>query len=167
MSFMALKLIGKERLFHVADLNFDYGLGTFAGVNVLPKVTAMTQYSYRNSHKLVVNLLRQWNVILKDKGYIQGRHINLDFHSIPHWGEDSQLDNHWVPTRGKAMKSVLSFFAQDLDTTYLCYSNGQLSKEDAPDEVLNFVSFYHKSHGKFPQCLVFDSKLTTYISTSY
>ena len=162
MSFMALKLIGKERLSHVADLNFDYGLGTFAGLNVLPKVAAITQYSYRNPHRLVVTLLKKWNIVLKDKGYIQCRHINLDFHAIPHWGEESQLENHWVPTRGKAMKSVLCFFAQDLDTTYLCYSNGHLSKEEAPDEILNFVSFYHKSHGTFPECLVFDSKLTTY-----
>lgn len=60
------------------------------------------------------------------------------------------------------MKSVLCFFAQDLDTTYLCYSNGQLSREEAPDEILNFVSFYHKSHVAFPECLIFDSKLTTY-----
>ena len=162
MSFMALKLIGRERLSHVVDLNFDYGLGTFAGLNVLPKSAAMTQYSYRNSHHLVVKLLKKWNIVLKDKGYIQGRHINLDFHSIPHWGEESQLENHWVPTRGKAIKSVLCFFAQDLDTTYLCYSNSQLSKEEAPNEILNFVSFYHKSHGNFPDCLVFDSKLTTY-----
>ena len=162
MSFMALKLIGKERLSHVVDLNFDYGLGAFAGLNVLPKVAAMTQYSYRNSHHLVVKLLKKWNIVLKDRGYIQGRHINLDFHSIPHWGQESQLENHWVPTRGKAMKSVLSFFAQDLDTAYLCYSNGQLSKEDAPDEIINFVSFYHNSHSSFPECLVFDSKLTTY-----
>lgn len=162
MSFMALKLIGKERISHVVDLNFDYGLGTFAGLNVLPKVAAMTQYSYRNSSRLIIKLLRQWNLVLKDKGYIQGRHINLDFHSTPHWGEESQLENHWVPTRGKAMKSVLCFFAQDLDTTYLCYSNGQLSKEEAPDEILNFVSFYQKSHGNYPECLVFDSKLTTY-----
>ena len=28
--------------------------------------------------------------------------------------------------------------------------------------ILNFVLFYHKSHGNFPDCLVFDSKLTTY-----
>ncbi len=162
MSFMALKLIGKERLSHVGDLNFDYGLGTFAGLNILPKVAAITQYSYRNPHHVVATLLKKWNIVLKDKGYIQGRHINLDFHAIPHWGEESQLENHWVPTRGKAMKSVLCFFAQDLDTTYLCYSNGQLSKEEAPGEILNFVSFYHKSHGKYPECLVFDSKLTTY-----
>lgn len=162
ISFVALKLIGKERLSHVADLSFDYGLGTFAGLNILPKVAAITQYSYRNPHQLMVTLLRKWNIVLKDKGYIEGRHINLDFHTIPHWGEESQLENHWVPTRGKAMKSVLCFFAQDLDTTYLCYSNGQLSREEAPDEILNFVSFYHKSHGTFPECLVFDSKLTTY-----
>lgn len=162
MSFMALKLIGKERLSHVADLNFDYGLGTFAGLNILPKVAAITQYSYRNPHQAVVTLLKKWNAVLKDKGYIKGRHINLDFHAIPHWGEESQLGNHWVPTRGKAMKSVLCFFAQDLDTTYRCYSNGQLSREEAPDEILNFVSFYQKSHGTFPECLVFDSKLTTY-----
>ena len=162
MSFLALKLIGKERLSHVNDLNFDYGLGTFAGLNVLPKIAAITQYSYRNPHNLVINLLKKWNQILKEKGLIKGEHINLDFHSTPHWGEESQLQNHWVPTRGKAMKSVLCFFAQDLETTYLCYSNGQLSKEEAPDEILNFVSFYKSSHGELPNCLVFDSKLSTY-----
>jgi transposase len=162
MSFMALKLIGNERLFHVADLNFDYGLGAFAGLNVLPKVTALTQYSYRNPHHLVAGLLKKWNVVLKERDYIQGRHINLDFHSIPHWGEESQLDNHWVATRGKRMKSVLSFFAQDLDTTYLCYSNGQLAKEDASDEILQFVRFYRNTHKKLPECLVFDAKLTSY-----
>jgi hypothetical protein len=57
---------------------------------------------------------------------------------------------------------VLCFFAQDLETTYLCYSNGQIPKKEAPDEILNFVSFYQSSHGMLPKCLVFDSKLTTY-----
>ena len=162
MSFLALKLIGKERLSHVSDLSFDYGLGTFAGLNVLPKISAMTQYSYRNPRDLVVRLLKQWNEILTTRGLIMGNHINLDFHSTPHWGDESQLEKHWVPTRGKAMKSVLCFFAQDLETTYLCYSNGQLSKEEAPDEILNFVSFYESAHKTVPRCLVFDSKLTTY-----
>lgn len=27
---------------------------------------------------------------------------------------------------------------------------------------MNFISFYKKSHSKYPKCLVFDSKLTTY-----
>lgn len=162
MSFVALKLIGKERLSHVDDINFDYGLGVFAGLNVLPKAAAMTQYSYRNARDLVVKLLYKWNKVLKEKGYIQGKHINLDFHSIPYWGEEAQLETNWVPTRGKSMKSILSFFAQDLDTTYLCYSNGQLSREESSDEILNFVSFYEGCHNTLPEFLVFDSKLTTY-----
>lgn len=162
MSFLALKLIGKERLSHVSDLSFDYGLGAFAGLNVLPKISAMTQYSYQNSRDLVVRLLKQWNEVLRDQGCIIGDHINLDFHSTPHWGDESQLEKHWVPTRGKAMKSVLCLFAQDLETTYLCYSNGQLSKDEAPDEILNFISFYESAHKTVPRCLVFDSKLTTY-----
>ena len=162
LSFLALKLIGKERLFHVNDLNFDYGLGSFAGLNVLPKVAALTQYSYQNPHTLVRQFLIRWNKMLISQGYIKGNFINLDFHSIPHWGEDIPLDNHWIPTRGKSMKSVLSFFAQDLETTYLCYSNGQIAKGEEADEILNFVKFYKTAHNKYPQCLVFDSKLTTY-----
>jgi len=162
LSYLSLKLLGKERLSHINDLNFDYGIGLFAGLNVLPKAAAITQYSYRHPHSHCVSLLRNWVKILSDKGYLPGRHINLDFHSIAHYGEESSLENHWIPTRSKTMKSVLSFFAQDLDTTYLCYSNGDIKKDEAPDEILNFVSFYKKATGKLPQCLVFDSKLTTY-----
>lgn len=166
LSFLALKLIGKERLSHVNDLNFDYGLGTFAGLNILPKVASLTQYSYRNSQTLVKQFLKTWNIVLSTQGYIKGNFINLDFHTIPHWGEESPLEKHWIPTRGKSMKSVLSFFAQDLETTYLCYSNGQLTKGEEADEILNFIKFYKSSHKKYPQCLVFDSKLTTYENLS-
>jgi hypothetical protein len=162
LSYLVLKLLGKERLSHISDLSFDFGVGLFAGLNVLPKGAAITQYSYRNPHSLCVTLLRNWVRRLFDQGYLKGDHLNLDFHSIPHWGEESTLENHWVPTRGKAMKSVLSFFAQDLDTTILCYSNGDIKKEEEADEILAFVSFYKKATGQLPRCLVFDSKLTTY-----
>jgi len=162
LSYLALKLIGKERLYHVNDLAFDYGLGVFAGVNVLPKATSITQYSYRHSHTKITTLLKKFCSILYSEGYIKGQHINLDFHTIPHWGEESQLEGHWVPTRRRRMKSVLTFFAQDLDTTYLCYSSSDLSGKEATDEILNFVSFYKKANKLLPECLVFDSKLTTY-----
>lgn len=162
LSCLVLKLLGKERISHINDLSFDFGIGLFAGLNVLPKAAAITQYSYRHPHSLCVTLLRNWVRNLFEQGYLKGEHINLDFHSIPHYGEESTLENHWVPTRGKAMKSVLSFFAQDLDTTYLCYSNGDLKKEEEADEIIAFVSFYKKATGQRPKCLVFDSKLTTY-----
>jgi len=40
------------------------------------------------------------------------------------------------------MKSVLSFFARNLDTTFLCYSNREIKAADQNDEVLEFVEFY-------------------------
>jgi transposase len=162
IAYLGLKLLGKERLCHINDFSFDYGLGVFAGLNVLPKSAAISSYSYRHSPQLVKKLLKGFTKSLQLHGYLKGQNINPDFHSIPHYGEESSLENHWVPTRGKSMKSVLSFFAQDLDTTFLCYSNGDILREKQNDEVLEFLNFYEDSTGLLPQRLVFDSKLTTY-----
>jgi len=47
LSLLALKLAGTERLsHHTDDHNFDEGLGLFAGLNVLPKCTAVSTYAY-------------------------------------------------------------------------------------------------------------------------
>ena len=162
LSYLALKLIGKERLCHIDDVSFDYGLGVFAGLNVLPKSANISSYSYRHPSGLIRKLLKGFVKTLYLQGYLVGKNINLDFHVIPHYGEEAVLENHWVPTRGKGMKSVLSFFAQDLDTTFLCFSDGEVKREERNDEILEFVKFYEGSTGLLPERLVFDSKLTTY-----
>jgi len=162
LSYLALKLLGKDRICHIDDFAFDYGLGVFAGLNVLPKNTAITSYSYRHSPALVRKLLKGFVKRLHAEGYIKGQNINLDFHVIPYYGEEPVLESNWVPTRGKSMKSVLSFFAQDLDTTFLCFSNGDIKREEMNDEVIEFVRFYKESTGLLPERLVFDSKLTVY-----
>ncbi len=46
LSLLALKLLDKERRSHVNDFNFDEALGLFAGLNVLPKKSFLTEYSY-------------------------------------------------------------------------------------------------------------------------
>lgn len=162
LSCLGLKLLGRERLCHIEDFNFDYGIGSFAGLNVFPKCAAITQYSYRNPGLLTENLVKGFLKILHEHNLVKGNYINLDFHSIPHYGDESQLQNNWIPTRGKSMKSILSFFAQDLESTYLCYTNADIEREEAKDEVLKFIDFYKFTTGKLPGCLVFDSKLTTY-----
>lgn len=162
MSYLGLKLLGQKRICHIDDFSFDYGLGLFAGLNVLPKSSALSSYSYRHPREYVRTLLKGFTKVLQKQGYIKGQTINLDFHSIPHFGDESALESHWIPTRGKNMKSVLSFFAQDLETTFLCYSNGDIRREEQADEVLEFVKFYKDSTGLLPERLVFDSKLTTY-----
>ncbi len=46
LSFLALKLLGTERYSHVGNHAFDPGLGLLAGLNALPKCTALSTYSY-------------------------------------------------------------------------------------------------------------------------
>jgi hypothetical protein len=41
----------------------------------------------------------------------QSEAFSLDFHSMPHHGVDTGMGNHHVPMRGKAVPSILTFFA--------------------------------------------------------
>ncbi len=47
---LALKLTGTRRVSHVDDLLTDPASALFAGLMMLPKKTALTDYSYRLSH---------------------------------------------------------------------------------------------------------------------
>ena len=88
--------------------------------------------------------------------------FSLDFHPIPHRGEDSGLETHYVPLAGKAQPSVLSFFALEQDSRVLCYANANLTRAEQPGEVLRFVEFWKELTGSDPTWLYFDSKVTTY-----
>jgi hypothetical protein len=60
LSLLALKLIDKERRSHITDFNFDEALGLFAGLNVLPKTTFATDYSYRTVRENQQRSLAGW-----------------------------------------------------------------------------------------------------------
>jgi len=162
LSFLALKLIGKERLSQINDLNFDEGMGLFAGLNVLPKCTAASDYSYRLDFNMLDRLLLGFVRQMNRQHVYRSKTINLDFHSIPHWGEQSVLDTHWVPTRGKRLKGALTLFAQDCESGHFQYAQADILRSEASDQILDFVSFWKKIHGKLDSTLVFDSKLTSY-----
>ena len=51
LSLLTLKLVDKERRSHIDDFNFEEALGLFAGLNVLPKKSFATDYSYRTQRK--------------------------------------------------------------------------------------------------------------------
>lgn len=166
LSFIALKLMGNERYAHVGDLAFDQGLGLFAGLNVLPKCTAMSTYSFGldevHIHKLQAAFVRQAIGL----GLCEGKAVNLDFHSVPHFGEESVLEKHWTGARNKGMKGALTLFAQDADTKILLYTAADIRRSEADDQVLAFVEFWKKVwRGTMPK-LVFDSRFTSYAQLS-
>ena len=88
--------------------------------------------------------------------------FSLDFHAVPHRGEDNGLENHYVPMRGQAVPSVLMFFAQAVKSRLLCYSDATVTRDRAAGQLIEFVEFCRSILGSDPTWLYFDSRLTTY-----
>jgi len=166
LSFLALKLLGTERYAHISEHTFDPGLGLFAGLNVLPKCTPMSTYSYGLD---AVHLLRLQQSFVKQAArlrlYDTGI-INLDFHTIPHFGEESVLQEHWAGARNKRMKGALTLFAQDAASKLILYTAADIQREEADDQALAFLSFWKKIRRGITPTFVFDSKFTTYAKLS-
>lgn len=162
LSLLVLKLLDKERLSHIDDFNCEEALGLFAGLNVLPKKSFATDYSYRTTREQQVKLLQGWVGQLSPLLFPDADSFALDFHAIGHRGEETDLENHYQPLRGQAGPSVLTFFAMEQNSRVFCYSNANLTRAQQPQEVLRFVEFWESLTGRKPLWLYFDSKLTTY-----
>jgi len=161
-SLLALKLFGSARHSHVMSYVLDEGLALFAGLNVIPKRSFLTEYSCRIDPHCYPKLMRLWFDAVASLGLEQGVSFDLDFHTIPFHGEDALLQSHYVSKRSRRQKGILAFVAQDASTQVFCYGNANLRKEEQNDEILNFAKFWKQRTGHFPQELIFDSKLTTY-----
>ena len=116
-SLLALKLTGTRRVSHVDDLISDPASALFAGLMVLPKKTALTDYSYRTSHDQQRAFLTALDTTMISSGLASTAEaiFDLDFHAVMHWGEDPALEKHYVPTRSQRTRSVLTFFAHNLN----------------------------------------------------
>lgn len=161
-SALALKLWSIERKSHVMALVADPGLALFCGLNAIPKKSYLCEYSSRLDHVRTTSLLAAWHRTLAQDKLFTGESFNLDFHSVPYYGEDPQIERHYVSMRSRAQPSVLAFLAQDAAGRAFCYSNADLRKGEEAEEIFRFIEFWKKHHGDYPRHLVFDSRLTTY-----
>lgn len=166
LSFLALKLLGNERYAHVGDHAFDPGLGMFAGLNVLPKCTAMSTYSYSLDEAHLTRLQRAFVRQGMKLGLYDGSIINLDFHTVPHFGDESVLEKHWAGARGKRMKGALTLFAQDAMSKLMLYTPADIRRSESDGQVLEFLSFWKTIRRGVSPTLVFDSRFTTYQNLS-
>jgi hypothetical protein len=161
-SLLALKLFGNARHSHVMSSVLDEGLALFAGLNVIPKRSFLTEYSCRIEPACYPILMRDWFDTVSQSGLKWGTSFDLDFHTIPFHGNDALVEKHYVSKRSRRQKGMLAFLAQDADIRVFCYANGELGKDEQNDEILRFVEFWKQRTGHLPEELIFDSKLTTY-----
>ena len=158
-SMLALKLWSIEHRSHVMPHVADEGLSLLAGLNVIPKRSFLSEYSCGVGHRQVVDLQAAYHKQIGVELF-PGESFNLDFHSIPYYGEHPIVQCHFVAMRSRRQKSVLAFLAQDLDGRAFCYSNADLRKGEESEEIFNFIAFWKRVHQALPRQLVFDSKLT-------
>ena len=160
-SMLVLKLWSIEHRSHVMPHVADQGLSLLAGLNVIPKRSFLSEYSSRVGHQQIVDLQAAHHKQIEGSELFKGESFNLDFHSIPYYGEHPLVQCHFVAMRSRRQKSVLTFLAQDIDGRAFCYSNADLRKGDESEEIFKFIAFWKRVHGELPRHLVFDSKLTT------
>ena len=162
LSVLALKLLGEERYAHVTDHSFDSGLGLFAGLNLLPKCTALSTYSYSLDQEHILKLQEEFvKNALKLRFYEQSI-VNLDFHTAPHFGDESVLEEHWAGARGKRMKGALSLFAQDAMSKLILYTAADIKRSESDRQVLDFLKYWQEMPFKKDPTFIFDSKFTSY-----
>jgi hypothetical protein len=161
-SLLALKLFGAARTSHAMPAVFDDGLALFAGLNVIPKRSLLTEYSCRIPPAVYPKLMSQWFDAMSTLGLQRATSFHLDFHTIPFHGEDALVEKHYVSKRSRRQKGLLAFLAQDAERRVFCYANAEIAKTDQNDEILRFVEFWKARTGHLPDELIFDSKLTPY-----
>lgn len=161
---LALKLWAIERKSHVMALVADQGLALFPGLNAFPKKSYLSEYSSRISSSQTTRLLGAWNDCVQSPGdpLFTSESLNLDFHSVPFYGEDPIIERHYVSARSRRQPSILVFLAQDPEADAFCYANADLRKGEEAEEIFRFIDFWKQAHGSDPKELVFDSRLTTY-----
>jgi len=159
---LALKLWSLERKSHVMALTADEGLALFSGLNAFPKKSFLSEYSSRIDHHKTTQLLAAWHALTTQTGLFPADSFNLDFHSMPYFGQDPVVESHYVSMRSRSQPSMLVFLAQDAASHVFCYANADLRKGEESEEIFQFIDFWKRTHGAMPRHLVFDSRLTTY-----
>jgi Transposase DDE domain len=153
---------GNARHSHVMSSVLDEGLALFAGLNVVPKRSFLTEYSCRIEPVCYPILMRDWFDTVSRSGLKWGTSFDLDSHTIPFHGNDALVEKHYISKRSHRQKGMLAFLTQDANTRVFCYANGDLGKDEQNDEILRFIEFWKQRTGHLPEELIFDSKLTTY-----
>ena len=163
MAFLALKLSNIRR-YSADDLwCMDRGAGLFAGLNVLPKTAWFSSYSSRITREMNRHFLKSLHKLWQTQGLL-GDTVNLDFVTIPYWGDDAHLENNWSGKRNKVLSSMLSVLAQESDSGIIDYGDTNVMHRNEHAVVLEFLDFYRQGNptGQDLKYLVFDSKFTNY-----
>ncbi len=123
----------------------DRGLGLSARLNVLPKSAWCTSYSSRVTRRMNRAFLKKLNEKWVEYDLLSDT-ANLDFTTVPYWGDDSHPENNRSGKRNKALPGILAVLAQDPDSGIITYGDTNIRhKRINTAWLLNFSIFTKKT----------------------
>ena len=161
-ALLALKLWGVGRPYHVMPNILDQGSALFAGLNVLPKKSTLSEYSTRVDAVHLRTLMDAWHGLAQRLLPAPEHSFDLDFHTIPYHGDEALMQKHFVSKRSRRQRGVLALVAREATQRAILYANAEITKESQNDAILEFVDLWEQRAGQPPKELVFDSRFTTY-----
>ena len=63
-------------------------MALFCGLNAMPKKSYLSEHSARVDHAKITSLLAAWHRANAQETLVACESFNLDFHSVPYFGED-------------------------------------------------------------------------------
>jgi hypothetical protein len=160
LALLAGKLLGQRRISHISDLCNEDGAGLFAGLNVLPKATFATDYSYRTERRMSDRFVK--TLLARAPFEEAPGSFNLDFHAVAYRGNKADLEKHWLAKSNRAGTSVMVFVAQDRHSRVMCYATANVLRDDMDAMAVRFTDYWKEQTGGYPQELLFDGRVTTY-----
>ncbi len=121
----------------------------------------MSTYSCLTSTETILNFQKQIVKSLQQKYPLlyNGDYINLDFHSIPHYGNQSEMEKVWAGAKHKTMKGADTVIAQDAQSNMILYTRADILRKEESEEVLKFVDYWKQVNKTVEQTLVYEQKV--------
>ena len=161
-SLLALKLWGIGRPYHVMPSVLDEGIALFAGLNVVPKKSTLSEYSTRVDLDHLDTLMAGWHRIAQQWVPTSEKSFDLDFHTIPYHGDELLMQKHFVSSRSRRQRGILALVVREASQRVLIYGDAKITKETQNDAIFSFIESWKQRTGELPKDLVFDSRFTTY-----
>ena len=138
---LALKLWSIERKSHVMALVADEGLALFCGLNASAKKSFLSEYSSRITRQTVSRLLASWHTRFAGDALFTGESLNLDFHSVPYFGEHPLVQSHYLAKRSRRQPASSPSWLR-MPTAMCSATNADIRKGEEADEVFRFIDFW-------------------------
>jgi transposase len=159
LTLLALKLIEKKRRYDIKFMLEDGGLALFSGSDTVPCSSSLHSFDYDLKEATLREMKKIYIQIVKK--YMDLSVLHMDFHTTPHFGDSREMETNHIATRGKNMKGALIFLVQDKESRMFPYSNANVKRSEASEEIKKFLDMVEPL-GIKPEWIIIDSKVTNY-----